>query len=184
MGDRHLSPQGYNIIDEPINENPFWDIEGEETPVEEVETNEQALSPQGYNILDAPVNTNPFWGGAPAPSGDYYTKEEIDTLLANFYNKSESDNKYALKSTVYVLDQVGAKNASIFEYASRREMIGQPSSRHYNVGDWIGIKNSATDLSIQYFVVATQEINSGTVIQSNVNVRYSSVEEEIKALMR
>lgn len=58
-----ISPQGYVIRDEPINDNPFWDFPDPD-PSPDVPPSE--ISPQGYKISIDPLNVNPFWGMDPA----------------------------------------------------------------------------------------------------------------------
>lgn len=61
---KELSPQGYNITEDPTNDNPFWEEEADVA-----RANNQPLSPQGYNIQRDPTNHNPFWedgGDVPA----------------------------------------------------------------------------------------------------------------------
>ena len=68
-----LSPQGYNIKDEPYNTNPFWGDDGTEDP--SIYTRLTALEDDVEDLEALKADKSDL--------NDYYTKTEITDIVNN-----------------------------------------------------------------------------------------------------
>lgn len=120
MNTQALSPQGYNINDNPMNANPFWDneldptalarLEQCERDIDNLEQNKQDTLISGTNIktinntsilgsgnIEIQAGNNAVWGQITGTLSDQTdlsnmlaTKANI-TAFNNYYDKSEID---------------------------------------------------------------------------------------------
>lgn len=76
MNTQKISPQGYNINNEPLNKNPFWEEEGSGGNVPAGGTTGQVLTKKSNNDYDTEWKTPESGGGLPGGGlvGDILTK--------------------------------------------------------------------------------------------------------------
>lgn len=118
-----LSPQGYNIKDEPYNVNPFWgdDENPDPTIYQRLTALENDVEDLDEDKLDASEINNYYtkteiddkFNALPEfDESNYYTKTEVDTAIGtedtsvksyvatNYYNKTQIDNSLSTKANI------------------------------------------------------------------------------------
>ena len=193
-----LSPQGYNIKDEPYNTNPFWGDDGTEDP--SIYTRLTALEDDVEDLEALKADKSDL--------NDYYTKTEItdivnniplfdstlydtksqvnskitnanievlDTVSANYYNKSEVDNKLAVKANV----------SAFSSYYNKTDIDGIVDGLDEDIADVEAIANQASsDVGDLTSAVNTLSSTVGTNTNNitNLTTRVGEVEGAVSTL--